>query len=305
MGERVVVTKSRTFNMKPGDIGVCTLTDEFSDASIDAELEGYGKVFIDNAGEGYAVLEPLTSAEQTPTPTPLSALPLADQYAENITVLTRKIVALEGRILALETDTSPALVPSYVKVAEGPVDNALPSYAKSAQQIRDEIVERAKADVENLADENGLYAIGTDGRYGFDIVRAEFVINREKRTVVAVMRDVYSLGEKRVVARGIARCAPGETFNAHIGRAIALRRALGLAVPAEYLNAPQPEEVRVGDIVRLPYGGVIRTVAAVLDSHVMYSNGMCNSRGIPIIIDDSRAEDSGVKAAPSPRKEAA
>ena len=52
-------------------------------------------------------------------------------------------------------------------------------------------------------------------------------------------------------ARGIAKAAPDDCFNVHIGKAIALHRALGLEVPDEYLNAPQPTEVRVGDAVRL------------------------------------------------------
>lgn len=55
---------------------------------------------------------------------------------------------------------------------------------------------------------------------------------------------------REVYARGIAKAVPDDCFNVHIGKAIALRRALGLAVPDEYLNAPQPTEVRVGDVVR-------------------------------------------------------
>src|SRR5699024_11680223 len=50
--------------------------------------------------------------------------------------------------------------------------------------------------------------------------------------------------------RGIAKCDPSDCFNVHIGKAIALRRALEVEVPDEYLNTPQPTEVRVGDIVR-------------------------------------------------------
>lgn len=79
--------------------------------------------------------------------------------------------------------------------------------------------------------------------------RVEFVVNSAKRTVVALVfgsesPDYYELREK-----GITKCAPDDCFNAHIGKAIALRRALGLEVPTEYLNVPQPTEVRVGDVV--------------------------------------------------------
>ena len=55
----------------------------------------------------------------------------------------------------------------------------------------------------------------------------------------------------KINARGKAKCAQGDTFNVHIGKAIALRRALGLPVPSEYTNAPQPTEPKVGDVVHI------------------------------------------------------
>ncbi|GIQ63682.1 hypothetical protein PACILC2_22500 [Paenibacillus cisolokensis] len=88
----------------------------------------------------------------------------------------------------------------------------------------------------------------------------KFVVNREKRTVVALR---YYCGV--VDNRGIAKCAPGDVFNTHIGRAISLRRALGLTVPDEYLNAPQPTEPRVGDIVETRNGP--QKVYAVRPTH--------------------------------------
>ncbi|QDX93614.1 hypothetical protein EEL30_15710 [Brevibacillus laterosporus] len=110
---------------------------------------------------------------------------------------------------------------------------------KSPQQIRDGIVEQAKADVEELTRIDH---------------RAEFVVNREKRTVVALIRKCGSL---TISARGIAKCSPDDCFNAHIGKAIALHRALGLDVPSDYLKAPQPTEPRVGDVVLVTESGAI------------------------------------------------
>ncbi|WP_144468714.1 hypothetical protein [Bacillus pumilus] len=105
---------------------------------------------------------------------------------------------------------------------------------KSDQQKRDEIVEQAKEDVRVL--------------YYKDYVGAtDFIVNAEKRTVVA-LRKSKSYGH--IKNKGIAKCAPDDCFNVHIGKAIALRRALGLEVPTEYLNVTQPTEVRVGDVVR-------------------------------------------------------
>ena len=98
---------------------------------------------------------------------------------------------------------------------------------------RDEIIEKAKADVAELVAEYTDY----DERF-------EFRVNRNKRTVVAL-----SYYKGRVHGRGIAKCAPDDVFNVHIGKAIALRRALGLEVPEEYVKAPQPTEPRVGDVV--------------------------------------------------------
>src|SRR5690606_31968390 len=69
----------------------------------------------------------------------------------------------------------------------------------------------------------------------------------EKRTVVCLLKGFRI---PVIYAKGIAKCAPGDCFNVHIGKAIALRRALGLKVPSDYLNAPQPTEVRVGDVVK-------------------------------------------------------
>lgn len=107
---------------------------------------------------------------------------------------------------------------------------------KLKQVKRDRIVEQAKQDVVALL--NG-WQLSED--------ETEFIVNKEKRTVVALMKHIFS---GKILAKGIAKCAPGDCFNVHIGKAIALRRALGLEIPFEYLSAPQPTEVRVGDKVK-------------------------------------------------------
>ncbi|MEC0777453.1 hypothetical protein P9E81_08580 [Bacillus licheniformis] len=124
----------------------------------------------------------------------------------------------------------------------------MPPQEKTAQVRRDEIVEQAKADIAKLApNETIKLSVGE--------CDVEFIVNRNKRTVVALIKGGYS---GRVYARGIAKAAPDDCFNIHIGEAIALHRALGLEVPDEYLNAPQPTEVRVGDVVA--YRGVYKTI---------------------------------------------
>lgn len=107
---------------------------------------------------------------------------------------------------------------------------------ETPQQARDRIVEQAKADVAELIND-----------YQLSSEEIEFAVDKEKRTVIAEVKHIFS---GKILAKGIAKCAPGDCFNVHIGKAIALRRAIGLEVPDEYFNAPQPTEVRVGDIVK-------------------------------------------------------
>ncbi|WP_102273210.1 hypothetical protein [Cytobacillus massiliigabonensis] len=128
---------------------------------------------------------------------------------------------------------------------------------RTPQEIRDvltreRIIEQAKRDVAGkLTNKPGVdvpHMLGY-GRITLNNYSIEFIVNNEKRTVVALIRGNVS---KEVRAKGIAKCAPTDCFNAHIGKAIAVRRALGLEVPEVYLRAPQPTEVRVGDVVTFP-----------------------------------------------------
>ncbi|MCY8493713.1 hypothetical protein [Bacillus inaquosorum] len=145
---------------------------------------------------------------------------------------------------------------------------------KTAQARRDEIVEQAKADVKEIRFRH----------------TPEFIVNRQKRTVVSLLRNYLS---GMVHEKGIAKAAPSDCFNVHIGKAIALRRALGLAVPDEYLNTPQPTEVRVGDVVE---GWAVKDTALVISDDAWPP---ISGAWIPLkyarqyelrIIDDSREE---------------
>ncbi|MCY8940567.1 hypothetical protein [Bacillus atrophaeus] len=141
-----------------------------------------------------------------------------------------------------KTNQDVVIIPGDVNTVTTPVctklEERLWKPEKFAQARRDEIVEQAKADVAELVKDNQLDCA------------VNFIVNRAKRTVDALIKGEYS-GD--IYAMGIAKAAPSDCFNVHIGRAIALRRALGLAVPDEYLNAPQPTDVRVSDVVRGKY----------------------------------------------------
>lgn len=297
VGERVIATEHCTINpdnYRPGSV-FTALDSDFFGVDI-TDLNGEPNAIPESH---YRVLEPVVSAESTL----LSDRPTESPVAANIASLALRLTQAEAKIAALES------VIAERKVASGPVETTQPTLVKSAQQIRDEIVERAKADVLDMRKFSGTkipndcIAFWPETKLPHAYIPMHtvwFEVNRAKRTVVAIIR----CDDDGLITRGISKCAPGETFNSHIGRAIALRRALGLEVPAEYLNAPQPEEARKGDIVRVDYDAAdpFRTVDRPHEcgNGVWFTNGYWVQRSAYVITDDSR---EGL--ALSPRKEAA
>lgn len=69
-----------------------------------------------------------------------------------------------------------------------------------------------------------------------------FEVNKEKGAVVALLKGINS---NKLKAKGIAKCNPNDVYNEHIGKAIALGRALGKDV-SEFENAVQPDEIVIG-----------------------------------------------------------
>lgn len=155
--------------------------------------------------------------------------------------LSAYIRDLNGKIIELDRDVD------EIKERMG---NAKSVTQAPKQLTRADVVAKAQADI------IWLQAVTENDRpvYRLPIARlctAEFIVNREKRTVVVLLRR--EIRKSEVVSKGIAKCAPGDVFNESIGKAIALRRALGLAVPSEYTDAPKPEGVAVGDVVNGKY----------------------------------------------------
>lgn len=207
----------------------------------------------------YRVLEPVETAA-TPQ---LSELPASDQIAENIAALAARVPGLEAKVAELGEAVRAVIEagnPAKLSISTADVRSLVDDTTKkSPQQIRDEIVERAKADVKDLRKFKGTPIPNAHNGIHFwpetpelkDYIpmhTVEYVVNREKRRVTAIIHNKI---RGRVNAVGRATCAPNDVFNVHIGKAIALRRALGLEVPSEYLSAPNPEEPRVGDLVKI------------------------------------------------------
>lgn len=114
-------------------------------------------------------------------------------------------------------------------------------------QQRAAIIEKAKKFVDDLKDKEGKYS--KPATFGDRKLRFEFVVNPEKRTVVALGRLFYYPSIHTIYAKGIAKCNPSDVFNEHIGKAIALGRALGLDV-SEFEQAVQPNDFVSGQIIK-------------------------------------------------------
>src|SRR5690625_892607 len=187
-------------------------------------------------------------------------------------------------------------------------DGAIRKMAEETpQEKRDRIIERAKDDLETLKtyfNERNYQGIAYRVKPEYQLTKyadserdaachVEFIVNKEKRTIVALMRGVYS---QKIIAKAIAKCTPDDCFNVHIGKAIALRRALGLEVPDEYLNAPQPTRVRKGDIVESTIHGKDHVFKVEVCSGEKPIAGKPHADAIYVkrakIIDDSREEVS-------------
>ncbi|MMZ45504.1 hypothetical protein D1872_71050 [compost metagenome] len=125
------------------------------------------------------------------------------------------------------------------------------------------VIEKARADVAELTRKMRNGIANSEGNYTFNqrTSKPEFHVNRNKRAVTALVRGLYG---NTILEKGIAKAAPDDVFHAEIGKAIALRRALGLTVPSEYTDAPKPDEPRAGAVTRKTTGltaGSIRTLS--------------------------------------------
>ncbi len=162
------------------------------------------------------------------------------------------IESVEKRVAALESLAQTASKPVPTKLSAGPI--------KPAKRLtRADVIETAKRDVTKLENTYQSRAVGRTcfwpaacSNHGFfPVHHVEYVVDRDSRTVIA---KIVCTESRRVENTGIASCAPDDVFNVHIGKAIALRRALELPVPDEYIHAPKPTSVGVGDIVTFKNG---------------------------------------------------
>lgn len=123
----------------------------------------------------------------------------------------------------------------------------------------------------------------------------EFHVNRDKRAVTALVKRGGAL-----FAKFTAKCSPADVFHAEIGKAIALRKALGLTVPTEYTDAPQPDKPQVGAVVQRrqhPYDNGIRKLTRKHETSpngFWYDNGKWDYASTFDVIDDTDVDYSAV-----------
>jgi len=253
VGERILITNRESGSIRNGDIGVVTII--FYEDSLYADIRGMERLV--NRNEYEVIIEEAGGMNE-----------LKDKLAE---------VAEIAQKLSITFNDIASMLTTAESIKE--------TVEKSPQQIRDEIIEKAKRDVAELV-RNGFVHTNV---YGKLVVK--YIVNKEKRTIVVLLHGYLS---GNVYKKGIAKCAPDDCFNVHIGKAIALRRALGFEVPTEYLNAPMPTEVRVGDICKTyDVGGrafnINVNVEAVRDK---FNEDIARDRYGTTIIDDSREEEN-------------
>jgi hypothetical protein len=209
-----------------------------------------------------------------------------------------KITELEAKVELLEKGNSQGIYKTLIaNLKDSDQQDVGQEPPMTLQQFRDRAVERAKeAIVELMRDKNrGWYRITHKNMT--ILCRANFYVNTEKRVVTAVLEGAYT---RNKYARGIAKCNQDDCFNVHIGKAIALYRALGLKVPSELLRAPQPEEVHIGDIVQSVEFGYTEKVVRLGLGRMYYLSGefdrisdLTDKKQI-VVIDDSREGVSAI-----------
>ena len=221
---------------------------------------------------------------------------------QRIAALEKTVASLTEQLQALQQQVNERFEPSTV-VVEADGDTAALAKAieetsvKTANELRAEVIEWAKEFVESSVERGrNIYALKGDvgnETYKEYFYAIEFFTKENK--VTALVTRTNREGEK--IKRhpdhvGRAKCMPGDVFNEHIGKAIALGRALGLDV-SEFENAVHPTAA-VGQIVSSLYefnleeNGTIGTVERLTEDGFPYHNNGWSSHYK--IINDTNAQ---------------
>ncbi|MCK1989443.1 hypothetical protein MPH48_15210 [Lysinibacillus fusiformis] len=181
----------------------------------------------------------------------------------------QRITALENEVAELklivhELRGKKSIEPSTTSTVE---DKPL-----TQNQQRAAIIEKAKKFVEKVSSRQSCWTVNEMGNetYRQRCTVNEFIINSEKRTVVVLVKGEDS---GKIFEKGIAKCNPNDVFNEHIGKAIALGRALGLDV-SEFEQAVQPTEFAVGQVVEANYEDPVWAPFTISELNNKYNEGL-------------------------------
>jgi hypothetical protein len=281
VGERIKVTNAWATGglYKNGDVFIVTETHAEHEGAVIGVAERLSAVSI-VVGE-YVVLEPVT---ESIAPSPLSADPLYAAFRQFVADNAAEIRAILPELMEARTDGH------YTITSERGL-TFVPTLTRAA------IIAKATADIEELLrighDAYSDLPAGTP--FHDRMYTAKFHVNRDKRTVTALVNRGISL-ERIADAKFTAKCSPADVFHAEIGKAIALRKALGLTVPTEYTDAPQPDGKNANMIVR--YEGKTRKLVpsnlAVIHGETAHIGSIIGKRGT--ILDDTDVDYSAVSA---------
>lgn len=176
----------------------------------------------------------------SPKPTKNQRLTSAEQA---ISTLEQKVEAMQAEIDALKAAQSVGKTAEAIAKA---IEKHSPKLTPNEQ--RKAIIAEAKAFVEKYSE---IVKVGTTpytAKAGDTTVK--LFVNKEKRIVTAIPHLVH-VNHTEHEDKKFAKCNPSDVFNADIGKAIALGRALGLDV-SKFEKAVQPSEYTVGQIVTFP-----------------------------------------------------
>lgn len=279
MGERIKVVNAWATGglYENGDVFTVTETHAEHEGAVIGVAERLSAVGI-VVGE-YVVLEPVT---ESIAPSPLSSDPLYATFRQFVADN-----ADELRKLLPEIDP-PGISVGGIVGAPFTVADSGAVIARTPKLTRAQVIAKATADVaELLRIGRDIYSdIPKESPFHNRCYAANFHVNRDKRTVTALVNHGVSL-ERVPDAKFTAKCSPADVFHAEIGKAIALRKALGLAVPTEYTDAPQPGGKNANMIVR--YKGKTRKLVpsnlAVIHGETAHIGSIIGKRGI--ILDDT------------------
>lgn len=163
-------------------------------------------------------------------------------------------------------ENAPAVRSYLAEIDPVGIAEPLAEVSEPAPLTRAKVIEMARervAELERIGRDDKA-RLGGSSKFYDDYYVIEYVANRDKRVVTALVYYANYFGDKipgrKVAAVGITKCAPDDVFNADIGKAIAAERALGLALTDAFVNAPKPDSIVAGMIVRYAHGRVAKTV---------------------------------------------